>query len=79
MSAKGQNNGSKNKFYELPSWVNDCDTLAEYLDLDPYEFNILKTLWINKGARHNGTDKEREIMKCIHYSNKRLDKFKRGS
>lgn len=75
----GQNDGSKNNFYQLPDWVKDCDTLSEYLNLDPYEFNILKTLWTNKGKRHNGTSKEREINKCIHYANKRKEKYERNT
>jgi len=33
-----QNDGSKNKFYEIPGWVKDLDDLSEYLELDPYEF-----------------------------------------
>ena len=77
MKKNGANNGSKNSFYDIPKWVKDLDTLSEYLDLDPYEFNILKTLWINKGKRHDGTNKERELNKCEHYSKKRLEKFKR--
>lgn len=70
-------NGLKNSFYEIPSWVEDLDDLSEYLQLDPYEFNTLKTLWLHKGNRHDGTNELREINKAIHYSNKRLEKFNR--
>lgn len=76
---KGQNNGSKNKFYALPNWVNDCDTLSEYLELNPDEFNVLKTLWLHKGKRHEGTNEEREINKRVHYSIRSLIKLKRDT
>ena len=74
-----QNNGSKNKFYEIPKWVKDLDDLSEYLQLDGFEFNILKTLWIHKGNRHNGTSKEREINKRLHYAKKSKKKHTRES
>lgn len=69
-----QNDGSKNKFYEIPEWVKDLDDLSEYLELDPYEFNILKTLWLHKGNRHNGTNNTREINKRLHYAQKSKEK-----
>ena len=69
-----QNDGSKNKFYEIPEWVKDLDDLSEYLGLDGFEFNILKTLWVHKGNRHNGTDKAREINKRLHYAQKSKEK-----
>lgn len=65
-----QNDGSKNNFYAIPAWVEDLDDLSEYLELDGYEFNILKTLWVHKGNRHNGTDEAREINKRLHYAQK---------
>jgi DNA-binding response OmpR family regulator len=70
--------GSKNKFYEIPSWVKDLDDLSEYLNLDPYEFNILKTLWIHKGKRHSGTNELREINKRLHYAEKSKEKYLRN-
>jgi hypothetical protein len=73
----GSNDGGKNSFYEIPEWVKDLDDLAEYLQLDGFEFNTLKTLWINIGMRHTGTTEEREIKKRIHYSNKSLKKMER--
>lgn len=72
-----QNDGSKNKFYEIPEWVKDLDDLSEYLELDPYEFNILKTLWIHKGKRHTGTTNTREINKRLHYAQKSKEKHTR--
>lgn len=64
----GANDGSKNSFYAIPEWVEDLDDLAEYLKLDGFEFNILKSLWVHIGTRHSGTDEKREINKCLHYS-----------
>lgn len=72
-----QNDGSKNKFYEIPEWVKDLDDLSEYLELDPYEFNILKTLWVHKGNRHIGTSNTREINKRLHYAQKSKEKHTR--
>lgn len=69
--------GSKNSFYAIPEWVEDLDDLSEYLELDPYEFNILKTLWIHKGNRHSGNSEKRELNKRVHYANKSLKKFER--
>lgn len=74
---KTTNNGKKNGFYAIPKWVKDLDDLSEYLDLDGYEFNILKTLWINKGARHTGTNEAREINKRLHYAQKSKKKHTR--
>lgn len=73
----GQNNGGENPFYKLPEWVQDADTLSEYLELDGYEFNILKSLWSHKGQRHVGTDEEREAKKRLHYAQRGVDKLKR--
>lgn len=72
-----QNDGSKNKFYKIPKWVKDLDDLSEYLELDPYEFNLLKTLWLHKGNRHSGTDNTREINKRLHYAQKSKSKHTR--
>ena len=73
----GQNDGGENPFYKLPEWVQDADTLSEYLDLDPYQFNILKALWANKGQRHAGTDRAREANKALHYAQREVDKLNR--
>jgi len=73
----GANDGKKNNWYRFPDWVNDIDTLAEYLDLDFYEGNILKTLTANLGARHAGTSKERELNKRLHYAEMAIKKLKR--
>ena len=70
--------GSKNKFYEIPDWIKDLDDLSEYLNLDPYEFNILKTLWMHKGKRHNGTNELRELNKRLHYAEKSKEKYLRS-
>ena len=72
------NDGSKNSFYEIPEWVKDCDDLADYLGLDFFQGNILKSIWgISKGNRHSGTSKDRDLNKIIHYANKSKDKLKR--
>ena len=73
----GQNNGGANMFYKLPDWIHDVDTLAEYLELDGFEFNILKSLWRHKGQRHVGTSEEREVNKCLHYAQRSVDKVNR--
>ena len=73
----GANDGGKNDFYAIPDWVEDVDTLSEYLELDGYEFNILKTLWYRKGNRHDGTNPKREAKKCLHYANRRMEKIER--
>ena len=73
----GANDGGKNDFYAIPDWVEDVDTLSEYLELDGYEFNILKTLWHRKGNRHDGTNPKREAKKCLHYANRRMEKIER--
>lgn len=71
------NDGGKNDFYAIPEWVKDCDYLAEYLELSFFEGNILKTLWIHKGDRHKGTNRERELNKRLHYAKKSLEANKR--
>ncbi len=74
----GANDGSKNSFYDFPEWVTNIDTLAEYLQLDGYDFNVLKSLTLNLGERHAGTSKEREIKKRVHYAGMALEKFNRS-
>jgi len=65
--------GAKNSFYNIES-CKDFDDLAEYLELDGFCFNIGKSLFANKGNRHEGTDKKREAKKCLHYSIRRAFK-----
>ena len=74
----GANDGSKNSFYDFPEWVTNIDTLAEYLQLDGYDFNVLKSLTVNLGKRHAGTSKKRELNKRLHYSEMAIRKFKRS-
>lgn len=66
--------GSKTDFYNIPEWVKDADDLAEYLELNFYLGNVLKTLWCNKGKRHDGTNKPREDKKRLHYSRKEAER-----
>jgi len=73
----GANEGSKNSFYDFPEWVTNIDTLAEYLQLDGYDFNVLKSLTVNLGERHAGTSKKRELNKRLHYSKMAIRKFER--
>ena len=65
--------GSKNKFYEIPSWIKDLDDLSEYLDLRGDEFNCLKAIYgIAKArqgtSRHSSTGIKRDSNKLLHYS-----------
>ena len=65
--------GSKNKFYEIPSWVKDLDDLSEHLDLRGDEFNCLKAIYgIAKArqgtSRHSSTGIKRDSNKLLHYS-----------
>jgi len=73
----GANDGSKNSFYDFPEWVTNIDTLAEYLQLDGYDFNVLKSLTVNLGERHAGTSKSRELKKRLHYAKMAIKKFER--
>lgn len=67
-----------NKFNnQLPLWVNDLETLNEWNGNDAYNLNIMKTLLVNFGTRHNGTNRARELNKRRHYAIRRLDKIKR--
>lgn len=70
-----KNDGSKNNFYEIPEWVKDVDDLAEYLKLSFDEGNILKSLWCKIGDRHDATNPMREARKCVHYSERRLNRY----
>ncbi|TLP41053.1 hypothetical protein [Arcobacter arenosus] len=72
-----KNDGSKNDFYKIPDWVEDVDDLHEYLQLDGYEFNILKSLWSRLGNRHGATNPIREAKKCLHYAEKRLKRVQK--
>ena len=75
--SNGSNDGGKNNWYKFPDWVNDIDTLSEYLQLDGYEFNVLKSLTSNLGSRHSGTSIERELNKRLHYAKKSIEKLNR--
>jgi hypothetical protein len=59
---------------ELPSWVVDLETLNEWNGNDAYNLNIMKTLLVNFGTRHNGTNRNREINKRRHYLKRRFAK-----
>jgi len=74
----GSNDGSKNSFYAIPEWVEDVDDLAEYLKLDGFEFNVLKSLWAHIGDRHSGTNVKREANKRVHYANRSVAKIIRA-
>ncbi len=69
--------GGKNPFYDIPKWVEDCDDLIEYLDLNYAEGCILKSLWSKKGNRHKATYPLREAKKRAHYANRELMKVER--
>jgi hypothetical protein len=69
--------GSKNPFYEIPKWVNDCDDLIEYLELNYFEGCILKSLWTHIGKRHDATNPMREAKKRKHYSEKELTRLQK--
>ena len=60
--------GGSNSFYIFPKWVCDVDSLNRYLKSNSAEGNILKSLTSNIGVRHDGTNKKREVKKCLHYS-----------
>ena len=75
MSKEIISDGGKNSFYEIPNTVNDVDDLCEYLELNFAQGNILKSLWINKGQRHKGTNELREAKKRVHYSQRELNRI----
>lgn len=77
LEEKNSNDGGHNNFYDFPHWVTNIDTLAEYLKLDGYDFNVLKTLTVNLGARHDGTNIKRELNKRLHYVERAIEKFNR--
>ena len=64
--------GGSNSFYVFPTIVKDVDSLCRYWKLSSAEGNILKSLTANLGARHTGTNVQRETKKCIHYSVERM-------
>ena len=66
------NDGGKNDFYTFAPYVKNVDSLSRYLELSGAEFNILKSLTSNLGARHVGTDSKREAKKCLHYAVERM-------
>jgi len=72
MSKKIKSDGGKNNFYKFPKWVNDIDSLARYWKLSFAEGNVLKSLAINLGNRHDGTNPLREKRKALHYAVDRL-------
>ncbi len=65
-------------WYAFPEWVEDVDTLNEWLGDSFYFGNFLKTFWINRGLRHNGTSVEREKNKRMHYLRRLKEKSMRG-
>ncbi len=73
MSNTHTKDGSKTSFYNI-AHCEDYDDLAEYLELDGFEFNIGKSLFANIGNRHDGTSPEREAKKCLHYAIRRAFK-----
>jgi len=76
MSEKN-NSGLKNNFYVIPEYVKDVDDLSEFLNLDGFGFNILKSLFGLNKSRHNGTSPSRDSEKMLHYSIKNLLKLMR--
>lgn len=73
MSNTHTKDGSKTSFYNI-AHCEDYDDLAEYLQLDGFEFNIGKSLFANLGNRHDGTNPQREAKKCLHYAIRRAFK-----
>ena len=70
--------GGKNPFYEIPDDVKDVDDLCEYLELNFFMGNILKSLWAKKGNRHEATDEKREAKKRVHYAQKELNRLEKS-
>ena len=75
--SKNNSGGLKNDFYKIPDYVKDADDLSEYLKLDGFGFNILKSLFGLNRSRHIGTSPVRDSEKMIHYSLKNLLKLMR--
>jgi len=71
------NNGLTNNFYKIKSFVKDVDDLSESLNLDGFQFNILKSLFGLNKSRHNGTSPLRDSNKILHYGIKNLVKYHR--
>lgn len=59
---------------EFPAWVTDLETLNELLGDSFYRGNVLKTFWLSKGIRHEGTNPERELNKRQWYINRLKEK-----
>jgi len=64
-----------NYILKAPDFVSiagckDLDDLSELFGNDAFVFNVLKTLWIHHGNRHEGTSRERELNKRDHYLKK---------
>lgn len=67
-------NGGKNSFYDI-SKAKDLDDLVDLWSMDFFNGNILKTLTVDVGIRHNGTSDLREAKKAFHYAERRLRKI----
>ena len=59
---------------DIPSSIEDLDELNFYWGDSFFFGNFLKTFWLHKGNRHNGTNKKRELNKRKHYY-KQIKKF----
>jgi len=64
---KQNNNGLTTTLYKIPKWVKDVDDMSEFLGIDGFKFNILKSLFSARGARHAGTNQFRDNNKILHY------------
>ena len=78
MNKENNNNGLRNNFYEIEEFVVDVDDLSESLNLDGFQFNILKSLFGLNESRHNGTSADRDSYKILHYAIKNVLKLKRS-
>jgi len=67
MSAKHNNNGGNNTFYDIPQWVKNVDDLSEYLNATSAMGNVLKSLFGMNKSRHAGTSADRDAKKILHY------------
>lgn len=75
--SENRNSGLKNNFYVIPEYVKDVDDLSEFLNLNGFGFNILKSLFGLNKSRHNATSPIRDSEKMVHYSIKNLLKLLR--
>jgi len=64
-------------FHRFPEWVTDVDTLNEWIGESFYFGNLLKTFWINRGIRHMGTSRQRELNKRSHYYKRLVERHER--